>query len=464
MTRRLVAGAVSLVIAMLVVLGVPFLRTVERYERERLRLDLTRDAVVLGANVEDQLSASEPADAFTASVVTTYAERTSARVVIVDKQGLIFADSASTSDTGDDPRSMATRPEIVQALNGNFAAVTRHSTTLGYSSLYVAVPVSSAGRLLGAVRVSFPTRYVDQRIALQRTRLIGFGAVAALVVGLTGAWLARWVTRPLNELRHATKVFGETALTHRAPIGKGPNDIRLLAAEFNDMAERLESFVTTQNAFVADASHELRTPLTALRLQLETMEFANPETLQARRRRALDEVNRLSRNVDGLLVLGRQQAPQKPVDVIDIADLVQARAAFWQTLIDENNLSLVTDTNRELPARVVPDRLGTALDNLIANAIDAAPAASTITIRTRAIPDHVEIHVLDTGPGMTEPQRDAAFDRFWRATENNKPGGSGLGLAIARKLVTADRGTIRLNANQPHGIDATITYPNPRTR
>jgi signal transduction histidine kinase len=69
--------------------------------------------------------------------------------------------------------------------------------------------------------------------------------------------------------------------------------------------------------------------------------------------------------------------------------------------------------------------------------------------------------VTDTGPGMTQQQRHAAFDRFWRSTENNKPGGSGLGLAIARKLVDADRGTIRLDANQPHGIDATISYPNP---
>ena len=73
MTRRLVAAAVGLILTMLVVLGVPFLRTVERYERERLGLKLTRDAVVLGANVEDQLQGSEPADEFTASVVKTYA-------------------------------------------------------------------------------------------------------------------------------------------------------------------------------------------------------------------------------------------------------------------------------------------------------------------------------------------------------------------------------------------------------
>ena len=446
---------------MLVVLGVPFLRTVERYERERLRLDLTRDAVVLGANVEDQLQGGEPADAFTASVVHTYAARTNARVVIVDKLGAVFADSANTFDTGDGVRSMSTRPELVQALKGNFAAVTRHSTTLGYSSLYVAVPVSSAGRLLGAVRVSFPTRYVDQRVALQRTKLIGFGALAAALVGLAGAWLARWVTRPLTELRHATKTFGESALTHRAPTGKGPKDIRLLASEFNEMAERLESFVTTQNAFVADASHELRTPLTALRLQLETMEYATPETLQVRRSKALDEVNRLSRNVDGLLVLARQQAQQKPVDIIDVAGVVQARASFWQTLIEEHDLNLATNAIGELPSRVAPDRLGTALDNLIANAIDAAPPKSTITISTRAAADRIEIHVTDTGPGMTQQQRHAAFDRFWRSTENTKPGGSGLGLAIARKLVDADRGTIRLDANQPHGIDATISYPNP---
>ncbi len=461
MTRRLVVAAVGLVVAIFVVLGVPFLRTVERYERERLRLDLVRDAVVIGANVEDQLSQGEPANAFTASVVKKYSAQTGARAVIIDRNGSVFADSANTLDSNSEVKSMSSRPEFVQSLKGNFSVVTRHSTTLGYSSLYVAVPVSSAGRRLGAVRVSFPTRHVNQRIALQRTRLLGLGTLAALIVALAGAWLAQWVSKPLADLRGTTKTFGDGTLRTRAQTDKGPDDVRLLAEEFNSMADRLETLITTQNAFVADASHELRTPLTAIRLQLEAMEFATAETLDLRRNKALDEVNRLSRNLDGLLVLGRQSASQRVSDLIDVAALVRDRASFWQTLIEENRLDLVTDIAERVTVRVSPDRLATALDNLIANAIDASPAQSTIKVTTLETTDRIEFHVIDDGPGMTEQQRLLAFDRFWRSSGTNKPGGSGLGLAIARKLVDADHGTVRLDARPPHGIDAVISYPRP---
>jgi len=87
----------------------------------------------------------------------------------------------------------------------------------------------------------------------------------------------------------------------------------MLAATFNEMADRLDQLVAAQRRFVADASHQLRTPLTALRLRLENLDPATPT-----RDAALDETNRLSRIVDGLLALARaegDQAERKPVDV-----------------------------------------------------------------------------------------------------------------------------------------------------
>lgn len=459
MTRRLVGAALGLVLAMLMVLGIPFMQTVERYERDRLRLDLVRDAVVLGANVEDQLSEGKPSDTFTTTVVKRYATRTGARVVIVDRRGVVFADSAPTMDQRETARTMSSRPEFAEALKGNFSTVTRYSQTLRQSSLYVAVPVSSAGKLLGAVRVSFSTDQVNQRIAVQRTRLLGLGILAALVVSILGGWLARWVARPVSELREATAAFGNDSLKARARTDRGPDDIRALAVEFNAMADRLQTFVDTQNAFVADASHELRTPLTAIRLQLEMMEYATPELIDDRRNKALREVVRLSRNVDGLLVLGRQQTNHPPSVQVDVAPIIASRTAFWQTLIEENDLRLIENIEPDLRALATPERVGTVIDNLIANAIDASPPGSTITVSARLQQRTVEIHVTDDGPGMNPEQRIAAFDRFWRAPPGKGNGGSGLGLAIARKLVDADHATIRLDASPPHGIDAVLSYP-----
>jgi signal transduction histidine kinase len=480
MTRRLVAAALSLVLSMLILLGIPFLRTVEKFERERLRLELIHDAVTIGATVEDDLSHGTKADLSVLQAIHRYADQTGTRIVIVDSRGFLWTDSSDQLHRFNDPsadrktptkatdtkvarpaepRSMRDRPEFVEALNGNFAAVSRKSSTLGYSSLFVAAPISSAGQILGASRVSIPTLGIDQRLAVQRTRLIGFGLAMAALVTVLAVALSRWIGRPIAQLEAATRQFGTGDLATRAPISRGPADIRQLANEFNTMAERLDDLVNTQQAFVADASHELRSPLTAIRLQIEAMEYDTPEGTGLRRLRALDEVGRLSRNVDGLLLLARQDQPVPQSTIANLSRLATDRATFWSSLLKERGLLLVLRVADDLYAHVAPDRFVTTFDNLISNAIDAAPPGSKISVVAESIAENVVVHIIDNGPGMSADQRVAAFDRFWRATNKRTAlGGSGLGLAIARKLVAADHGTIRLDAVSPQGIDAVVTY------
>ena len=466
MTKRFVAAALSLVLAMLVLLGIPFLRTVEKFERERLRLELVNDAVAIGARAEDLLSEDRPIDASTSEAIHTYADQTATRVVIVDRKGSVWADTAGPIDSAAnvnsptaDARSMKNRPEFISALQGNFAAITRPSATLGYTSLFVAVPVSSSGIILGATRVNIPTLSIDQRIAVQRTHLIGFGLAMATLVTLFAIALSRWLGKPIADLHEATRQVGAGRLATRARTNRGPSDLRLLASEFNAMAERLDDLMNTQQAFVADASHELRSPLTAIRLQIEAMEYDTAEGTEVRRQRALDEVNRLSRNVDGLLVLARQDQSDHARQRTNVSDLVSARAEFWSSLIQERELRLSTQIHHGLHTRLNPDRFITVFDNLISNAIEAAPPSSTISVTADSSQGRVVVHIVDNGPGMSPQQRIAAFDRFWRATTKRTAlGGSGLGLAIARKLVAADHGTIRLDEALPSGIDAVLTY------
>jgi signal transduction histidine kinase len=268
-----------------------------------------------------------------------------------------------------------------------------------------------------------------------------------------------WIGKPIAQLEAATRLFGAGDLAARAPTHQGPSDIRQLATEFNTMADRLDELVNAQQAFVADASHELRSPLTAIRLQIEAMEYDTTEGIALRRQRALDEVGRLSRNVDGLLVLARQDQNDRGAELLNVSQLTAERARFWSPLIDERGLSLTVTIMPDLHARLGLDRFTTAFDNLISNAIDAAPPTSNITVATEATPGHLVVHIVDNGPGMSPEQRVAAFDRFWRATSKRTAlGGSGLGLAIARKLVAVDHGTIRLDEQSPQGIDAVLTY------
>jgi len=129
---------------------------------------------------------------------------------------------------------------------------------------------------------------------------------------------------------------------------------------------------------------------------------------------------------------------------------VRRRAELWRPLAEEQGLTLAAVGDGAV-VRAAAGRAEQVLDNLLANAIDAAPRASTITVVARG----QELHVVDEGPGLTPEQREHAFDRFWTA---GKSGGSGLGLAIAKRLVELDGGTIELRAAASGGVDATVRY------
>ncbi len=168
--------------------------------------------------------------------------------------------------------------------------------------------------------------------------LFGLGVLA--VAATLGTFLARSLTRPLEGIEAAVAAVGAGRLSERAPVARGPNELKALGETVNEMADRLEELVHTQRAFLADASHQLRTPLTALRLRLENLE----DTLEAENRgdlsAALAEADRLSRIVDGLLTLARSEGGVRPPrEAVDVAATLRDRAEAWTALAEERQVS-----------------------------------------------------------------------------------------------------------------------------
>jgi signal transduction histidine kinase len=446
--RRLLAGYLGVAVLVLFLLEVPLAISYARAERQSLTDKVQRDAVALASLVEDSLEQGAPIPARVRRIARNYGVDTGARVVVTDARGRRLVDSAPSGTT-----DFSSRPEIASALTGEIATGTRHSRTLGTDLLYVAVPVASSGIVHGAVRISYPTSAVDARIHRYWTVLAIIAAVVLAVAATVAAVLARWVTRPLDHLERAADAVGSGNLAARAPA-EGPPEVQRLAETFNSMAAELDVLLRSQDAFVADASHQLRTPLAALRLRLENLEPDVTDPGKEDLRGALREVERLSALVDGLLTLARADRAQSAPESIALGPLVQERVGAWSALAAESDVSVRVNVESEVTALVTPGRVEQVLDNLLANAIDASPAGATVTVSTRSANGWVELHVIDEGPGLSETERDRAFDRFWRAHEGRD--GFGLGLAVVRRLTTADGGDVQLRAGTPGGLDAVV--------
>jgi signal transduction histidine kinase len=237
----------------------------------------------------------------------------------------------------------------------------------------------------------------------------------------------------------------------------GPPELRRLTVSFDRMAETVTQAYTAQRAFVADASHQLRNPLTALRLRLSNLEGQVIPDAVDDHAAALEEAERLSTLLDGLLALARAERTV-PLSVQSIDAPIADRVEVWRPLAEHMELTLAITGTRGLRASVPAGAIETVLDAVLDNAVKFTPPGGRITVDTAAtgVDDElVEIAIRDSGPGMDPEQLERATSRFWRAPGQDNVEGSGLGLAIAARTVEVGGGSLRLDLPPGGGLRIT---------
>lgn len=486
MVRRIALAFAALVTVLLVAAVIPLGAAMQSREEESFRFTTVSAARQLTAAAEETLSDHHPPDAMNLAIAET-AQRGDCAAVY-DPGGAKVASTSCTAASDIPAVALATRAMTKQAQQ-----VARDGDWLR-----TAIPVGDNGDA-GVVVLARSADPLDDRVEAMWTWL-ALTAAGCLLLGVALAvGLARWVGRPLRALDGAAAQLGDGALDVRAPSEAGPPEVRRLAATFNRMAERMQTLVDAHRGWVADVSHQLRTPLTALRLRLDVLAGEAAEaTASAQSSRDTDrasggpgpsnaspsptganggsgpgpgpwqgsdlaselagvqeEIERLSRLVDGLLAVARAEAAvprREPVPVDVVAD---ERVAAWEPVAHENGQDLTAVAGEASWALLAPGDLEQILDNVIANALAAVPAGGHIRVVTDTDRGRVRIRVVDDGPGMSEPAKQAAFRRFGQSSG----AGSGLGLAIVYRLVTANSGQVRLEDSAGGGLTVAITLP-----
>jgi len=220
-----------------------------------------------------------------------------------------------------------------------------------------------------------------------------------------------------------------------------------------------------QGRFVADASHELRTPAALIRANAEVLdrEALVSEEGQPLLADIIGEADRLASLVDDLLGLAAFDATGLVLQrtSVDVAELVRDTVRGAGALAAQHDVTLVADAPGPALAQVDRARFVQVLLVLVDNAIDHAPAGSTVTATVRN-PDHrVDVTVDDEGPGVAPDEREAIFEPFSSGSggRRRRRGGTGLGLAIARRIVVAHGGTIGVDQAGASGARFTVSLP-----
>ncbi|WP_210576183.1 HAMP domain-containing sensor histidine kinase [Streptomyces sp. GESEQ-4] len=291
--------------------------------------------------------------------------------------------------------------------------------------------------------------------------LLAISGVALLLTTGIGWVVAGRILKPVRLVRTAAAQLTEQDLTRRIPV-HGHDDIAALAETFNAMLDRLERAFAAQREFVDDAGHELRTPITIVRGHLELM-GDDPAEREETIRLVTDELDRMSRIVEDLLLLAKAERPDfvtpEPVQLAELTADVYVKA---RTLGDRDwKLAEVADRESELDAQ----RITQAMVQLAQNAVQHTTPGQTVRIGSRAEGQRIELYVADSGPGVQPQDVEVIFDRFRRgsARRGARGSGAGLGLSIVRAIAEAHGGRIRLHDTEGGGATFVLTLEEART-
>jgi signal transduction histidine kinase len=322
--------------------------------------------------------------------------------------------------------------------------------------VYIARPVKLNNQVVGVFVVAHTTAG-EQMEVLEAVDVVVHVTGGVLVLALLFGWFASGrVLAPLRSLSSTARSISESDLTQRIPV-EGEGEIADLASTFNEMMDRLQNSFTIQRNFINDAGHELRTPITIIRGHLELM-GDDPEEQQETLAIVLDELDRMNRFVDDLVILAKAERP----------DFLQLELVNLESFAQELFSKAIALADRRWMLEKVPkgyavldrQRITQAIMNLAQNATQHTQPQDEIALGAKLQSSRVHFWVRDTGIGISLVDQQRIFDRFARSTHSRRRSeGAGLGLAIVRAIVEAHHGQITLRSQVGKGATFTLSIP-----
>jgi two-component system sensor histidine kinase CpxA len=297
-----------------------------------------------------------------------------------------------------------------------------------------------------------------------QTRLVLL-IVALIVTGGVSYLLARSITRPINDLNRATQKLAGGDLEARASaatLARG-DELARLGASFDTMAQRIRELIRSRERLLRDISHELRSPLARMRVALGLVRQPGADA-QRQIERLESETERLNGLIGQILAVSRlgTAGVELEMENVDLGALIDsvARDAAYEAQSVNKTVSWTPPAQR-VQLRGNAHWLGSAIENVVRNALRHTPEGGQIHIELAPARGQVAVRVRDEGPGVPASEVERIFEPFYRtaSARDRDSGGEGLGLAITARVIQAHNGRIQARNAPGQGLEVELVLP-----
>ena len=289
-----------------------------------------------------------------------------------------------------------------------------------------------------------------------------------VVIGtLGGLFVARRVLRRVEAISESARSIMQGDLAQRLPLAGANDELDRLAANLNEMLERIQELMAGVREVSDNIAHDLKTPLTRLRNRAEeALRNANQSSdYRIALEKMLEESDQLIRIFNALLMIARLEAGTERGDhlLFDLAASARDVAELYEPVAEEAGVDLVVETSGEVLVSGSRELMGQALANLIDNALKyGSPQKqgqrARVQVRVQRVGDKVEASVADQGSGIPAADRERVFGRFVRLEGSRSRPGSGLGLSLVAAVAGLHNGMVKIEDNEP-GLRIVVVIP-----
>jgi signal transduction histidine kinase len=287
-------------------------------------------------------------------------------------------------------------------------------------------------------------------------------AIAVPLALVCGWMMAAMVLRRIEAITDTTLRIREGGLHARVPVRGSGDEFDRLAVSINAMLDSIEALTRNIQQVSVGIAHDLKTPLTRVRNRLETLrdDAADLARFEKPIDRAITEVGALMATFEALLRIGQIDAGTRRsgFKTVDLSQVVAELAETYAVVAEDGGKTLQASVEPDITVQGDRELLAQMIVNLVENAIEHTPAATTITVRLAERDGRVMLIVADDGPGIPEADRARVFERFFRLDRSRQVNGSGLGLSIVSAVAKLHDAVITLADNHP-GLRAELCFP-----